>query len=80
MTPAGMREKRQRRRQVADESTPDFDEPPLEVLTDDAAWDEELQALVAIASMLEPLDPAARYRVMLWARSRFLPNHVLVAK
>jgi hypothetical protein len=59
---------------------PEPEEPPLEVLTDDASWDAELQALVAIASTLEPLDDAARHRVMLWARMRFLPGYALVTK
>lgn len=48
------------------------------VLTEDASWDAELQALVAIASTLAPLDQGARLRVMRWARARYLPNHVLV--
>jgi hypothetical protein len=52
------------------------DAPP--VLTEDASFDAELQALVAIASTLEPLDKEARLRVMRWARARYLPNHVLV--
>jgi hypothetical protein len=56
------------------------EEPPLEVLSDDASWDAELQALVAIVNTLEPLDKAARHRVMLWARSRYLPDHLLVSK
>jgi hypothetical protein len=56
------------------------DEQPLQVLTDDASWDAELQALVAITSTLQPLEQDARVRVLIWARSRFLPNHLLVLK
>lgn len=54
------------------------DEPPLEVLTDEECWDDELKALVAIVETLSRLDDAARLRVMLYARSRFLPHKVLV--
>ena len=54
------------------------DQEPLEVLTDDASWDLELQALVAAASALEPLDMDARKRVLRWAISRYLPAWKLV--
>lgn len=48
-----------------------------EVLTDDACWDAELQALVAICSTLEPLGEQARLRVMRWAIARFLLGYRL---
>lgn len=52
----------------------------LELLTEDASWDAELQALVAVGSTLETLDPAARERVIRWARSRYLPGYRLEAR
>jgi hypothetical protein len=63
---------------VNDLAETESDQEPLEVLTDDASWDLELQALVAAASALEPLDMDARKRVLRWAISRYLPAWKLV--
>lgn len=57
---------------------PEPDEPPLEVLADEECWDDELKALAAIVETLSRLDDAAVLRVMLYARSRFLPHKMLV--
>jgi hypothetical protein len=54
------------------------EEPPLEVLTDEEHWDDELKALVCIVEAFSKLDEAAILRVMLWARSRYLPKKMLV--
>ena len=65
---------------MADETETDdlvVDEP-LEVLTDEECWDNELKALVAIVETFRVLDVPAIVRVMRYARARYLPNHRLV--
>jgi hypothetical protein len=54
------------------------EEPPLEVLTDEECWDDELKALVAVVETFSKLDEEAILRVMLYARSRYLPKKRLV--
>jgi hypothetical protein len=56
------------------------EEAPLEVLTDEEHWDDELKALVCIVESFSKLDAAAILRVMRWARARYLPWHQLVDK
>lgn len=47
------------------------EEPPAPAPADTPSWHDELEALTAIGTALERLDPPARERALAWAVARY---------